>query len=164
MDNMSTHDETIAIVDADVPELVETVRALFVEYATSLGFSLCFQNFDKELDGLPGSYARPEGRLLLARVDDLAAGCVGLRPLSSSVCEMKRLYVRPAMRGRGLGRALAEAVITQARAARYRTMRLDTVEPLMSQAVALYRAIGFREIAPYTANSLPGALYMALEL
>src|SRR5947208_8944914 len=134
---MASQNSTIAIVDADIAELRETVRSLFVEYATSLGFSLCFQNFDKELDGLPGSYARPEGRLLLARVDELDAGCVGLRPLSSSICEMKRLCVRPAMRERGVGRALAEAVITQARAARYRKMRLDTVEPLMSQAVAL---------------------------
>src|SRR5438128_6289020 len=161
---MAGQNSTIAIVDADIAELRETVRSLFVEYDTSLGFSLCFQNFDKELDGLPGSYARPEGRLLLARVDALDAGCVGLRPLSSGVCEMKRLYVRPAMRGRGVGCALAEAVITQARVARYRTMRLDTVEPLMSQAVALYRNIGFREIAPYTANPLEGALYMELEL
>ena len=161
---MTGQNNTIAIVDADIAELRETVRLLFVEYATSLGFSLCFQNFDKELDGLPGSYARPEGRLLLARVRALDAGCVGLRPLSRGVCEMKRLYVRPAMRGRGIGRALAEAIIIQARAARYRTMRLDTVEPLMSQAVALYRTIGFREIAPYTANPLEGALYMQLEL
>src|SRR5437879_3116822 len=91
---MAGQNSKIAIVDADIPELRETVRSLFVEYATSLGFSLCFQNFDIELEGLPGSYARPEGRLLLARVDELDAGCVGLRPLLGSVCEMKRLYVR----------------------------------------------------------------------
>jgi len=140
------------------------VRALFQEYASSLGFSLCFQSFDQELAGLPGDYAPPQGRLLLVFVGDEVAGCVALHPLEPGVCEMKRLYVRPQFRGRGLGKALLDAVLTEARAIGYRRMRLDTVEPVMQDAVRMYRARGFREIAPYRANPIPGALYMELDL
>ena len=137
---------------------------MFLEYAESLGFSLCFQNFDKELAGLPGSYALPDGRLLLAKCEGEAAGCVAVRKLSAEICEMKRLYLRPGFRGKGLGRALAERVMAEARSAGYKRMRLDTVEPVMKDAVAMYRRLGFTEIAPYCDNPMEGALYMELAL
>lgn len=143
---------------------MEQARHLFLEYAGSLGFSLCFQGFDQELASLPGDYAPPGGRLLLIECDGAVAGCVALHPLDHAICEMKRLYVRPEFRGRGLGRRLAEAVIAEARAVGYARMRLDTVEPLMKEAVAMYRALGFRGIAPYRENPIPGALYMELLL
>lgn len=149
-----------AVAPADLPE----VRALFLEYASSLGFSLCFQGFDQELAGLPGDYAPPRGRLLLARAGGEPAGCVALHGLEPEVCEMKRLFVRPQFRGRGLGRALLNAVLAEALALGYRRMRLDTVEPVMGDAVRMYRAYGFREIAPYRENPIEGALYMELEL
>ena len=150
------------IVHADTAAHVEAVRVLFLEYAKSLGFNLCFQGFDQELAELLGAYSRPHGRLLLARLDEANVGCVAVHRLSRDLCEMKRLYVKPVSRGRGLGRALAEAAIREASAAGYHAMRLDTVEPLMPAAVALYRALGFREIAPYRSNPIPGALYMEL--
>jgi putative acetyltransferase len=143
---------------------IEQARELFLEYANSLGFSLCFQNFDKEVAGLPGDYAPPHGRLLLAEYRGQLAGCVALHEIDSRVCEMKRLYLRPQLRGRGVGRALAETVIAEARAIGYRKMRLDTVEPVMPNAVALYRRLGFVEIEPYRDNPIAGALYMELAL
>jgi putative acetyltransferase len=139
-------------------------RELFLEYAQSLGFSLCFQSFDKELAGLPGDYAPPDGRLLLAECGDHLAGCVALHKLESEICEMKRLYLRAQFRGKGMGRALAEAVIAEARGIGYRKIRLDTIEPVMKDAVALYRRLGFREIEPYRPNPVEGAMYMQLEL
>jgi len=139
-------------------------RELFLEYAQSLGFSLCFQNFDKELADLPGDYAPPEGRLLLAEYDGQLAACVALHKLEAGICEMKRLYLRPQFRGKGLGRILADRIITEARQIGYRRMRLDTVEPVMKDAVAMYRRLGFHEIAPYRKNPIAGALYMELEL
>ena len=139
-------------------------RELFFEYAQSLGFSLCFQDFDKELADLPGKYAPPSGRLLLAESDAQLAGCIALRKLDDTICEMKRLYVRPQFRGRGLGRALTDRIIAEARQIGYTRMRLDTVEPVMKDAVAMYRKIGFVEIAPYCANPMAGALYMELQL
>lgn len=134
------------------------VRALFLEYADSLGFSLCFQGFEDELAGLPGKYAPPEGALLLARVDGAVVGVVGLRSLGDGVCEMKRLYVRPAFRRSGAGRLLAERIVEIGRTAGYRAMRLDTLAT-MQAARALYARLGFHEIAPYYDNPLPGALY-----
>ena len=139
------------------------VRALFREYADSLGFPLDFQDFDRELDELPGAYAPPRGVLLLAHVDGEPAGCVGLRPLDESTCEMKRLYVRPAHRALGLGRLLAEAVVAEARARGYARMRLDTV-PGMETAQTLYRALGFRQIERYRENPVPGAAFLELQL
>jgi ribosomal protein S18 acetylase RimI-like enzyme len=144
-------------------EIAQT-RDLFLEYAKSLGFSLCFQNFDQELAGLPGEYASPHGRLLLAEYDGQLAGCVALHKLEPEICEMKRLYLRTRFRGKGLGRALAETIIAEARAIGYRRMRLDTVEPVMKDAVGIYRRLGFKEIPPYRANPIAGALYMELQL
>jgi ribosomal protein S18 acetylase RimI-like enzyme len=143
---------------------IEQARTLFQEYAASLGFPLCFQSFDKELAGLPGDYAPPEGRLLLAEHEGKLAGCVALHKLSDGVCEMKRLYVRPEFRGKALGRALAESVIAEARAIGYTQMRLDTVVGKMDSAIALYRELGFREIPPYRENPIAGAIYMELKL
>jgi ribosomal protein S18 acetylase RimI-like enzyme len=152
------------LIQATLPEHIEQVRALFVEYASSRGFSLCFQSFDEELKNLPGAYAAPSGRLLLAQYGEQAAGCVALRKLEANVCEMKRLYVRPAYRGTGLGRILVERVIAEARTIGYERMRLDTVASSMQDAIALYRKLGFREIAPYRDNPIEGALYMELLL
>lgn len=143
---------------------LEEVRALFLEYAQSLGFSLCFQGFDEELRALPGIYAPPRGRLLLATEDGSPAGCVGLHEWDGPAAEMKRLYVRPAFRGHGLGRALTEAALSEARALGYRSVRLDTIPSLMQSAIALYRELGFREIPPYRENPIPGALYFELHL
>jgi ribosomal protein S18 acetylase RimI-like enzyme len=157
------------VVEASTPEQIETVRGLFLKYAESLRFSLHFQNFDRELAELPGEYAPPAGRLYLAAAADSSqppdlAGCVALRRAAEGICEMKRLYVRPQFRGQGIGRALALRVLTAAREIGYERMRLDTIEPQMEQAVALYRSFGFREIAPYRENPIPGALYMELKL
>jgi GNAT superfamily N-acetyltransferase len=138
---------------------VEEVRALVREYAASLPFALDFQDFDRELNELPGDYAPPKGALLLAR----GAGCVGLRPIDETTCEMKRLYVRPSARGTGLGRRLAEAAITKARTLGYTRMRLDTV-PGMDSAQSLYEHLGFEDIPPYRANPIPGARFLELEL
>ncbi len=149
---------------AESPLQIAQVRELFLEYAKSLSFNLCFQSFDQELAGLPGDYAPPDGRLLLAVYDTALAGCVALHKLEEHVCEMKRLYLRPQFRGKGAGRVLAETIIWEARAIGYRRMRLDTVEPVMRDAVAMYRRLGFTEIAAYRPNPISGAMYMELEL
>lgn len=154
----------LSFTQAETPEQIAQVRELFLEYAKSLGFSLCFQNFDNELANLPGEYAAPDGRLLLAEYEGQLAGCVALHKLADGICEMKRLYLRPHFRGKRLGRALADRIISEARAIGYRRMRLDTVEPVMKDAVAMYRRMGFREIAPYCNNPIAGALYMELLL
>lgn len=139
-------------------------RELFVEYAQSLGFSLCFQNFDKELANLPGDYAPPTGRLLLAEYEGQLVGCVALHKLEPGICEMKRLYLRPQFRGKGLGRVLVDHILAEARQIGYERMRLDSVEPVMKDAVGMYRKLGFKEIAPYCANPMAGTLYMELLL
>lgn len=143
---------------------IAQARELFLEYAGTLSFNLCFQNFEKELAELPGDYAPPDGRLLLAEYDGQLAGCVALHKLEREICEMKRLYLRPQFRGKGVGRALAERIIADARSIGYRRMRLDTVEPVMKDAVALYRLLGFKQVAPYRANPIEGAMYMELEM
>ena len=137
---------------------------LFRDYAASLDFSLCFQDFDRELAELPGAYAPPRGTILLAREDGVPVGVVALRPLGADICEMKRLYLAPASRGGGLGRQLVLAIIAAARQRGYRAMRLDTVQSSMPAAIALYRALGFREIPAYTHNPLPDVLYLELAL
>ncbi len=154
----------VTIIAASSPEQIAQARDLFLEYAASLGFSLCFQNFDAELAGLPGDYAPPSGRLLLAEWEGQLAGCGALHKLEADVCEMKRLYLRPQFRGKGIGRAMAERLIAEARAIGYTRMRLDTVGPVMKDAVAMYRKLGFKEIAAYRKNPMAGTLYMELEL
>lgn len=154
----------LSIFQAESSTQIALVRELFLEYAQSLGFSLCFQSFDQELASLPGDYAPPQGRLLLAQNEGQIAGCVALHKLEVGVCEMKRLYLRPQFRGKGLGRALADRIIAEARQIGYRRMRLDTVEPVMQDAVAMYKKLGFKEIAPYCSNPIAGAMYMELDL
>ena len=156
--------ELFTISQAETPVQIAQIRELFLEYANSLGFSLCFQSFDQELAGLPGDYAAPAGRLLVANYEGQLAGCAALHPIDGEIGEMKRLYLRPAFRGKGLGRALTEHILHAARAIGYRRLRLDTVAPVMKDAVAMYRRLGFQEIAPYRANPMPGTLYMELDL
>ena len=142
---------------------IAAARALLVEYGASLDFSLDFQAFDAELARLPGKYAPPDGRLLLARLGGSVAGCVALHRWDATAAEMERLYVRPAARGARVGRALAEEAIVQARMLGYRRMLLHTV-PTMRAALALYRDLGFRDIAPYRPIPIPGAVFLEREL
>lgn len=158
----------IEIRPAASPRDLELVRGLFREYADGLGIDLCFQDFDAELAGLPGKYSAPAGRLLLAwRRDadggETAVGCVALRAVDAATCEMKRLYLRPGLRGAQLGRRLAERIIAEARAAGYARICLDTL-PSMSAAIGLYTALGFKSIEPYVYNPIPGALFLGLDL
>jgi ribosomal protein S18 acetylase RimI-like enzyme len=146
---------------------LENIRVLFAEYAASLKVDLCFQNFQQELQNLPGEYCSPRGGLLLALAGDQVAGCCALRPLDSvdypNACEMKRLYVRPAFRGLRLGRMLAEGIIDMARLADYDCILLDTLNE-MESARALYEELGFVEIPPYYFNPIAGAHYLKAEL
>ena len=146
------------LVPAQTVGDIETAQTLFREYQRFLGVDLCFQGFAEELATLPGRYAPPRGRLLLAREGERAAGCVALRPLEDGACEMKRLFVRPAYRGRGLGRLLAARIVSEATALGYALMRLDTLETL-DEAMRLYTSLGFRRRPPYYANPLPGVVY-----
>src|SRR5213080_318981 len=152
------------ITQAETANQIEQARALFREYESWLGLSLCFQNFETELAELPGAYAKPDGRLLLARHNDELAGCVALRQLSDRTCEMKRLFVRDTFRGKGIGRLLIETIIRKAKEIGYERMLLDTLPPRMNDAIALYRSIGFKEIAPYYDNPVEGAIFMELSL
>lgn len=148
---------------ASSPEDVAAARSLLEEYQRSLGFSLCFQNFDAELASLPGAYAPPAGRLLLAFAGVAPAGCIALRKIGEEICEMKRLWVKPDFRGTGLGRRLAEALMTEARAIGYRAIRLDTL-PSMKAAQALYASLGFKDMAPYNDHPLEGTRFMEAAL
>jgi ribosomal protein S18 acetylase RimI-like enzyme len=151
-------------IQAETPAQVSEARKLFTEYSERLGVDLCFQNFERELAELPGRYSLPEGRLFLAVEGERVMGCVGLRKIGEGVCEMKRLYVRPEFRGRGLGKTMALHLIGEARAAGYALMRLDTLPAQMNDAVNLYRSLGFREIEPYYDNPVETALFMELKL
>lgn len=144
-------------------EQLAELRVLFQEYADSLSFDLGFQNFQQELAELPGEYAPPQGRMLLAVTESGVAGCVALRQIGEDVCEMKRLYVRPQYRSRRIGRDLALAIVAEARRIGYRRMRLDTV-PRMAEAIALYRSLGFQDTDPYRYNPIEGAIFMELDL
>jgi ribosomal protein S18 acetylase RimI-like enzyme len=139
------------------------VRELFTEYAASLGIDLAFQKFDEELAGLPGKYAPPSGELLLAALNGIWVGCIGMRQLAPAIAEMKRLYVRPQARGYGLGRKLAREIMRSARSGGYRTIRLDTLAS-MEPATNLYTSLGFVEIEPYYNNPTPGARFFEAEL
>jgi putative acetyltransferase len=154
----------ISIIQAETSDQIAQARALFEEYGASLGFSLCFQSFDKELAGLPGDYAPPSGRLLLAYVDGQPAGCVALHRHDGDAAEMKRLYVQPGFRGYNLGRQLLDRLLVEAQSLGYASVRLDTIPSVMAKAVQLYRDYGFREIAAYRPNPMEGALYMELRL
>jgi putative acetyltransferase len=154
----------LQLIPAELQKDIGRVRELFEEYGSSLGIDLCFQNFDKELATLPGDYAPPDGRLYLAVENDEVAGCIALRKIGAGICEMKRLYVRPAFRGSGLGRKLTEKIIEAARAIGYKRMRLDTLPGKMDQAIGLYRSLGFKDIAPYYENPYEDVAYMELEL
>ena len=151
------------LVEAASPEHVATCRELFLEYQRGLGVSLCFQGFDRELAALPGDYAPPRGRLYLALAAGRPAGCAALRPLFHRDAEMKRLYVRPAYRGSGLGRILAVRIIEDARSLGYESLKLDTL-PQMKAAQRLYGDLGFVDTAPYNDNPVAGVRFMALDL
>ena len=160
---MSSSYSPCAIVPADSQPRLQLIRQLFREYADSIEIDLCFQGFEEELKELPGKYAPPAGRLLLALAGDHVAGCAALRPLEPGVCEMKRLYVRPAFRGHGAGRSLVRTLTSAAVDSGYRQMRLDTLAT-MKEAIALYESMGFRHIRPYYENPSPHAVFMELDL
>jgi putative acetyltransferase len=149
----------VRISQALAPAEIDAARALFKEYATGLGVDLCFQGFAAELAGLPGSYAPPHGRILLAWADSVAVGCVALRPLAADTCEMKRMFVQPGFRGQGLGRQLAEAILAEARDIGYTTMKLDTL-PTIRAATRLYETLGFVRCSAYYNTPLSGTIFM----
>jgi GNAT superfamily N-acetyltransferase len=154
----------LKLIQAETAEQLNKVRALWGEYAEWLGVDLCFQDFEKELAELPGKYAAPDGRLLLAMLEEQVTGCVALRRLDAEACEMKRLYVRPTFRGQRLGKTLIEAIIAEACSIGYKQMRLDTLPPKMLEAATIYRLFGFREIDAYYFNPVAGAVFMELDL
>jgi putative acetyltransferase len=158
-----TERAVLTIGAAESMDALEQIRQLFREYQALLQIDLCFQDFEAELAALPGKYALPEGALLLARVDGQAAGCVALRRIDTDVCEMKRLFVREGYRGLGLGRALVERIIIEARGRGYRMMRLDTLSR-MEDALRLYASFGFVPTAPYIYNPIEDVRYLELAL
>ena len=153
----------IPIANLTAEDDLDALRAMLREYEAEIGVDLCFQSFAAELASLPGDYAPPRGRLLLAYANGALAGCVALKPVDEATCEMKRLYVRPAHRASGLGRDLVTRVIAEARALGFREMRLDTL-PSMQPAQRMYERFGFRDIPPYRPNPVPGTRYMGLAL
>jgi len=161
------HGPEIQIFSAERDEHLADARQIFSEYADALGVDLCFQNFQQELDALPGDYAQPHGLLLLATIDGALAGCGAFRPLPESdhanACEMKRLFVKRPFRRFGLGRQLAQLLIDRAREAGYSSMLLDTLDE-MEAAREMYAALGFVEIEPYYFNPIPGAHYLKVDL
>ena len=152
------------IIQAETPDQIEDARRLFREYEAWLGIDLCFQSFEEELKNLPGKYAAPTGRLLLAAADETTAGCIALRKIDDEICEMKRLYVRDDFRGLRLGRKLIERVIEEAKEIGYKKMRLDTLPAKMPRAVKLYESYGFQKIEPYCENPHKETLFMEKEL
>lgn len=154
----------IEIFQAETAEQIEDARSIFREYEAWLGLDLCFQGFEDELRRLPGRYSPPEGRLLLASVDEKLAGCIALRKLEEDICEMKRLYLRKEFRGLGLGNTMIERLIEEARIIGYKKMRLDTYPPKMGKAVKLYESHGFTAVSPYYENPHEGVLFMQLNL
>ncbi len=161
--SLSSQPASITISLATTQHNIAIARTLFIEYAQSLHFNLCFQNFDSELARLPGEYAPPSGRLYLARFQRKVAGCVALHAFDRDICEMKRLYVRPNFRGFHLGRLLAEKILQDAKTIGYRSMRLDTIDTMV-EAIRLYERMGFQRIHPYRPNPIPGAVFMEITL
>lgn len=158
-------DNMLTMIQAETAEQIALVRDFMLEYAAWLEFKLCFQGFDEELQGLPGKYSPPGGRLLIALWQGKPAGIGALRPLKEpGVCEMKRLYVRPEFRGHAIGRSVAEKLIQEARSIGYKFMRLDTVSGKMDRAIELYRQLGFKEIQPYYGSPVAGTVFMQLTL
>lgn len=153
----------IRVINAEDSELVAKAKELIREYALSLGLDLSFQDFEQEMATFPKQYSLPGGHLLVAQYENEIVGCVGLRNIGDNICEIKRMYVQPSYRDKGLGRELAEAVISEARGMGYTCMRLDTI-PSMESAIHLYISLGFRDIAPYRLNPIDGARYLELRL
>jgi len=154
----------VKLIQAISSEEIEAIKSLFIEYAESLNFSLCFQDFDKEIESLPGKYSPPEGSLILAKIENEFAGCIALKKIEDGICEMKRLYVKPSHRGKQIGKILVEKIISDAKEIGYKSMRLDTVEGKMDSAIALYKEFGFKKIEKYYTNPEPHTLYMELLL
>ena len=154
----------IKIIQAATDQHISDARTLFREYEAWLDMDLCFQGFEEELAALPGKYAMPNGRLLLAFLDDKLAGCIAMRQLDENICEMKRLFVRDGFRGQNIGVSLIEELVVAAREQGYEKMRLDTLPPKMAKAVSLYRSHGFYPIGPYYNNPHEGVLFMECKL
>jgi GNAT superfamily N-acetyltransferase len=153
------------IIEAESKKDIEQIRNLFTEYRAELALEPCLRSFDAEIANLPGSYAPPKGKLLLAKVVGQPVGCIGLRPFpSEGCCEMKRLYVRPPFRGDRLGKQLAERIVQEARSLGYRSMRLDSHPASMQAAIKMYRKLGFVEVSPDPMEPIEGLIYMELQL